>query len=78
MVRKMVKGAVLLCALAMTPNVGECGEKNAIAVIRVPMRFADPVQCLVQSQFFAAASVTPDENNVTKIMCTPERDEQAK
>ena len=42
----MLTALVLICSIAVTPNLADCSRKNAIAVIRVPGEFVTSSQLL--------------------------------
>ena len=75
----MLTALILICSVAITPDLGTCNVDNAIVVTRVPTEFADPVTCLMQGQaYLAETSIGQDLSNDdrVKIICGPhERDD---
>jgi hypothetical protein len=70
----MLTALVLICSIAVTPNLADCSRKNAIAVIRVPGEFVHPVSCFMQGQAFLAAMSIGQEfgsDDRAKIVCRP-------
>jgi hypothetical protein len=68
----VLTAVILICSIAVTPDLGECTRKNAAAQLRVPAEFANPVLCLMHGQaFLAGTSLGRDlgaEDRV-KIIC---------
>ena len=50
----MLAALVLICSVAITPDLGDCTRANATAVMRVPADFANPVTCFVHGQAYLA------------------------
>jgi len=70
----MLTALVLVCSLAITPDLAACDNTNAADVIRVPAEFASPVTCLMQAQAYVAASTIGRElaaDERIKVVCTP-------
>ena len=69
----MLTGVVLVCSLAITPDLGACTRQNAIDVIRVPAEFSSTASCLLQGQIHVAQTtigreLTADER--LKVICS--------
>jgi hypothetical protein len=65
---------ILICSAAVTPDLGECTRKNAVAEMRVPAEFGNPVTCLMHAQaYLAGTSLGQDlsSNDRIKIICVP-------
>jgi hypothetical protein len=57
----MLTALVLICSIAVTPDLADCVVKNAAIVMRVPGEFGHPASCFMQGQaFLAATSVGQD------------------
>ena len=50
----MLTAIVLVCSLAITPELASCDSHNAVDVIRVPARFGSPVTCALHAQAYLA------------------------
>jgi hypothetical protein len=68
----MLTAIVLVCSLAVTPDVRECSRENAVQVLQVPEEFALPAMCAMRGQAFLAESSIGQEladNERVKVMC---------
>jgi hypothetical protein len=70
----MLTAFILICSIAITPDLADCVRKNADNVMLVPGEFGHPVSCLMQAQAFLAATsmgqdLGPDYR--VKIVCRP-------
>ncbi len=52
----MLTAMVLICSLAATPNIADCGRNNAIDVVWVPETFSNPVTCFMHGQAYIAGT----------------------
>jgi hypothetical protein len=52
----VLTAVILICSIAVTPDLGECTRKNATAEMRVPAEFANPVLCLMHGQAYLAGT----------------------
>jgi hypothetical protein len=50
----MLTAIVLVCSLAVTPDLRECSRENAVHVLQVPEEFAVPTMCAMRGQSFLA------------------------
>jgi hypothetical protein len=69
----MLTALVLVCSTAVTPDVRDCSRHNAMAVMRVPAKFGNPVTCFMHAQaYLAETSIgqTLSEDDQVKIVCT--------
>ena len=48
----MLTALILICSIAVTPDVTNCAVKNAAVVMRVPGAFGHPAACLMRAQAF--------------------------
>jgi hypothetical protein len=65
---------ILICSIAVTPDLSDRNRGNATAVMRVPGEFGHPTYCFVQAQaFLAATSIGEDfgPNDRVRIVCRP-------
>jgi hypothetical protein len=68
----MLTAIVLVCSLAVTPDLKECSRENAVHVLRVPEEFAMPAMCAMRGQSFLAETAIGQElanNERVKVMC---------
>ena len=68
----MLTALVLVCSLAVTPDLRECGRDNAVHVLQVPEEFALPTMCAMRGQsFLAETTIGQDlaDKERVKIMC---------
>jgi hypothetical protein len=68
----MLTAFVLVCSLALTPDLRQCSRDNAVHVLRVPEEFAMPAMCAVRGQAFLAETSIGQElanNERVKVMC---------
>ena len=68
----MLTAIVLVCSLAVTPDLRDCSRNNALHVLQVPEEFAVPAMCAMRGQSFLAETtigqaLANDER--VKIMC---------
>jgi hypothetical protein len=72
----MLTALVLVCSLAMVPDLAACDRDSAVEMMQVPATFADPVTCLLHAQaYLAATSIGRDlaENEAVKVICVRSR-----
>jgi hypothetical protein len=70
----MLTALVLVCSLALTPDLADCNHKNALDVMRVPEEFASPVTCVMQGQAYLAETAIGrrlTKDHAVKIICMP-------
>lgn len=70
----MLTALVLICSMAITPDLQACSGENAESVIRVPMDYGSPVTCLLHAQAYLAETeigqdLAADER--VKVVCAP-------
>jgi hypothetical protein len=70
----MLTALILVCSLAVTPDLADCNHKNALDVLRTAEEFTNPAQCAMRGQAYLAQTaigrrLTKDE--AIKIVCTP-------
>jgi hypothetical protein len=68
----MLTAIILVCSLAVTPDLGECSRDNAVHVLQVPEEFALPAMCAVRGQsYLAETSIGKalSDNERVKVMC---------
>ena len=70
----MLTAMILVCSLAITPDLRECSRDNATNVMQVPEEFSLPSQCFIRGQAFLAQTSIGREmadNERVKVVCTP-------
>lgn len=50
----MLTALVLVCSLALTPDLAACDRNNAVDVMRVPEEFGNPATCFMHGQAYLA------------------------
>jgi hypothetical protein len=69
----MLTALVLVCSLAITPELRDCDQSNAMDVMRVPEEFSNPTTCLMHGQAYLADTAMGrrlgDDERV-KVSCT--------
>ena len=68
----MLTALVLVCSLAVTPDLRDCSRSNAIAVLQMPVESGNPATCFMHGQAYVAeTSIAQDlsDNDRIKIIC---------
>jgi hypothetical protein len=70
----MLKALVLVCSLAITPDLRTCDQSNAVDVVLVPEEFGSPAMCFMHGQAYLAQTelgrqLTADDR--LKVTCAP-------
>jgi hypothetical protein len=68
----MLTAIVLVCSVAVTPDLRECTHDNATTAIRVPDQFGNPTTCLMHGQAYLAQTTIGQEladNERVKVVC---------
>jgi len=68
----MLIAVVLICSLAVTPDVAGCSSANALSIVRVPENFSNPAACLMHGQaYLASTSIGRDlgDGERVKVVC---------
>ena len=69
----MLTALVLICSVAVTPDLRDCTRDNATAVMRAPAEFGNPAACFMHGQaYLAETSIGREigEHNQVKVVCT--------
>lgn len=67
---------VLVCSLAITPDLADCNKTNAVDVISLPEPYASPVTCFMHGEaYYAQTAMARDlaEDERIKVICSPKR-----
>jgi hypothetical protein len=57
----MLTALVLVCSIAMTPDLRDCTRDTATAVMRVPAEFGSPATCFIHGQAYLAETAIGQE-----------------
>ena len=69
----MLTALILICSIAITPDLRDCTRDNATAVMRVPAESGNAATCFMHGQAFLAQSSIGQElsdNDRVKVICT--------
>lgn len=72
----MLVALVLVCSLAITPDLASCTKDNAVSVTSVQEPSGNPVMCMLHGQAYLAETAMGRnlaENERVKIVCAPVR-----
>ena len=69
----MLKALVLVCSVAITPDLRTCDQNNAVDVVLVPEEFGSPAMCFMHGQAYLAQTelgrqLTTDEVRLREIL----------
>jgi hypothetical protein len=84
--RSMLTALILVCSVAVTPELRECDRTNAVYVLRLPEETGNPVICMMHGQAYLAGTAIGRElreDERIKVMCVravsgPARDARAR
>jgi hypothetical protein len=68
----MLTALVLICSVAVTPDLRDCSHGNATAVLRVPGETGNPATCFMHGQAYLAGTSIGRELQVdegVKVVC---------
>jgi hypothetical protein len=68
----MLTALILVCSLAITPELRNCDRNNALQVLQVPEQFGNPVTCMMYGQaYLAGTSIGQEmhESEQVKVLC---------
>jgi hypothetical protein len=68
----MLTALVLICSVAITPDLQDCSHANATTVMRVPAEFGNPATCFMHAQAYLAGSSIGrdlDASERVKLIC---------
>jgi hypothetical protein len=69
----MLTALVLVCSLALTPDLATCNSDNAVDVVQVPDQFGNPAMCFINGQAYLAQTAMGRQlaaNERVKVICT--------
>jgi hypothetical protein len=70
----LLTAVVLICSVLATPDLRDCDETNARAVMLVPEEFASPITCAMHGQAYVAGTAIGRglaESDRIKVVCRP-------
>jgi hypothetical protein len=68
----MLTALILVCSLAITPELRNCDRNNALHVLQVPEQFGNPAMCMMHGQaYLAGTSIGQeiDDGERVKVLC---------
>lgn len=68
----MLTALVLICSVAVTPDLRDCSRANAHDVMRVPAEFGNPATCFMHAQAYLAETSIGQElggDDRVKVVC---------
>jgi hypothetical protein len=68
----MVTALILVCSMALTPELGRCDRSNALHVLQVPEQFGNEMMCMMHGQaYLAGASIGQEigDDERVKVLC---------
>jgi hypothetical protein len=68
----MLTALILVCSLAIAPDIASCTRANAVHVMRVPTAFASPATCFMHGQAYLAETTIGRDlahNERVKVIC---------
>jgi hypothetical protein len=68
----MLTALVLICSATLAPDLADCTQKNATAVIRIPAEFGSPATCFMHGSAYLAETSLGQEltaNDRVKVIC---------
>jgi hypothetical protein len=68
----MLTALILVCSLAMTPELRDCDRHNALHVLQVPEQFGNAMMCMMRGQaYLAGTSIGQemDDSEQVKVLC---------
>ena len=68
----MLTALILICSATLAPDLADCTQKNATAVIRIPAEFGSPATCFMHGSAYLAETSFGQEltaNDRVKVIC---------
>ena len=68
----LLTAVVLICSVIATPDLRDCDETNARAVMLVPEEFASPITCAMHGQAYVAQTAIGENlggSDRVKVVC---------
>jgi hypothetical protein len=68
----MLTALILVCSIAITPDLADCDPVNARIVMRTPESYASPVTCAMHGQAYLAETAVGralHRNDRVKVVC---------
>ena len=81
----MLTALILVCSVAVTPELRDCDRTNAIHLLQLPEETGNPLMCMMHGQAYLAGTAIGRElreDERVKVMCVraasrPARDARA-
>jgi hypothetical protein len=68
----MLSAVILVCSLAITPQLDRCDRTNAVQVLQVPEQFGSAAICMMRGQAYLAGAVIGQQigtDEQVKVLC---------
>jgi hypothetical protein len=68
----MLTALILVCSVAVTPELRDCDRTNAVYVLRLPEETGNPATCMMHGQAYLAGTAIGRElreDERIKVMC---------
>jgi hypothetical protein len=68
----MLTAIILVCSVAVTPELRDCNRTNAVHVLRLPEETGNPFMCMLHGQAYLAGTTIGRElreDERVKVMC---------
>jgi len=68
----MLTALILVCSVAITPELRDCDRTNAVHVLQLPEETSNPVICMLHGQAYLAGTVLGrelHEDERVKVTC---------
>jgi hypothetical protein len=68
----MLTALILVCSVAVTPELRDCDRSNAIHLLQLPEQTGNPLMCMMHGQAYLAGTVIGRElreDERVKLMC---------
>ncbi len=71
----MLTTLVLVCSLAITPDLRNCDRNNAVHVLQLPEQTANPMLCALHGQAYLAGTSLGElrSDEAPKVLCIRSR-----
>ncbi len=72
----MLTALILVCSLAVTPDLATCSQQNAVDVMYAAVQSENPVMCFLHGQAYLAGTTLGRElaeNERVKVVCVRQK-----
>jgi len=73
----MLTALILVCSIAVTPDLADCSPANARIVMRTPEAYTSPVTCTMHGQAYLAETAVGralHKDDRVKVVCLQPKD----